>query len=186
MRFLEKVSLVIFSLIILVLSVIICLLIFDFLSVSTINVVLSNALNNETTSNVILGVAIVCILLAIKNIFFGGNSSKEDRNVSDGVLLQNDNGKLLISKETLENLVSGIAKGFEGTRNVTTKVILDKENNLSVQVTLFVEENAIIKDLSTKLQVRIKESIKATSDLDVKEVDIQVKNIAPQEVSMPE
>lgn len=185
MRLLEKLSLIIFSLIILILSVIICMLTLGWLNVSTVNIVLLNALSNPTASNVILGVAIVCILLAIKNIFFSSNS-KEDKIFNDGVLLQNDNGKLLISKETLENLVSGIAKGFEGTKNVTTRVILDKENNLSVQVTLFVEENAIIKDLSSKLQIRIKEAIKDTSDLEVKEVNIQVKNIAPQELTIPE
>lgn len=185
MRFLEKLSLIIFSLVILVISVIVCLLTFNWISLSTINVILTNAFNNSTSSNIILGVSIVFILLAIKNIFFG-SKSKETDNFRDGVLLQNDNGKLLISKETLENLVNGIAKGFEGTQNVTTKVILDKENNLSVQVTLYVVEDAIIKDLSSKLQLRIKESIKNTSDLDVKEVNIQVKNIAVSETNASE
>lgn len=185
MRFLEKLSLIIFSLVILVISVIVCLLTFNWISLSTINVILTNAFNNSTSSNIILGVSIVFILLAIKNIFFG-SKSKETDNFRDGVLLQNDNGKLLISKETLENLVNGIAKGFEGTQNVTTKVILDKENNLSVQVTLYVVEDAIIKDLSSKLQLRIKESIKNTSDLDVKEVNIQVKNIAVPETNASE
>lgn len=185
MRFLEKLSLIIFSLIILILSVIVCLLTFKWINLSTVNVVLTNALNDPTTTNIILGVSIVLILLAIKNIFFSGRPKDKD-SFRDGVLLQNDNGKLLISKETLENLVNGIAKGFEGTQNVTTRVILDKENNLSVQVTLYVLEDAIIKDLSSKLQLRIKESIKNTSDLDVKEVNIQVKNIAIPETNTSE
>ena len=180
MRFLERLSLIIFSLIILVLSVIACLLIFGILSLSTINVVLLNALYDGTTSNIILGVAVVLILLSIKNIFFstGKEESKETNNFKSGILMQNDNGKLLISKETLENLVSNITKGFEGTQNVNSKVILDKENNLSVQVTLHVNEDVIIKDLSTKLQLKIKEVIKESADLDVQEVNIQVRNIA--------
>jgi len=185
MKFLDKLFLIIFSLIILILSVIICILTIGWINISTINVILLNLLNNPTSSKVILGISIVLILLAIKNIFFS-SSNKEDINLSAGVLLQNDNGKLLISKETLENLVSNIAKGFEGTRNVNTRVILDKENNLSVQIILYVEENANIKELSAKLQVRIIEAVKATSDLDVKEVNIKVKNIAPQENSLPE
>lgn len=183
MKFLEKLSLIIFSLIILIISVITCLLVFGLISLSTVNIVLLNAFGNPTTSNVILGVSIVLILIALKNIFFS-SKQKDVEGFRDGVLLQNDNGKLLISKDTLENLVSGIVKGFEGTQNITTRVILDKENNLSVQVTLYVKEDAIIKDLSNKLQLRIKEAIKSTSDLDVKEVNIQIKNIAvPEDIS---
>ena len=177
MKVLEKICLVLFSIIILVLSVIMCLLVFEWLYISTVNVVLFNAINNVTASNIILVISVILILLAIKCIFFSGNS-KDSR--TDGILLQNDNGKLLISKETLENLVSGIAKGFEGTENVTTKVELDKENNLRVQVTLYVHPNAIIKDLSANIQTRIKEAIKSTSDLEVHEVNIRIRNIVPE------
>lgn len=185
MRFLEKLSLIVFSLVILVVSVIICLLTFGLINLSTINVVLLNTLNNSTYSKIMLGIALAFILLSIKNIFFSSRA-KQGEEYKDGVLLQNDNGKLLISKETLENLVSGIAKGFEGTQNVTTRVVLDKENNMSVHITLYVREDAIIKDLSLKLQTRIKEAIKDTSDLDVKEVNIQIKNIAIQEINTSE
>lgn len=177
MKVLEKICLVLFSIIILVLSVIMCLLVFEWLNISTVNVVLFNAINNVTASNIILVISVILILLAIKCIFFSENS-KDSR--TDGILLQNDNGKLLISKETLENLVSGIAKGFEGTENVTTKVELDKENNLRVQVTLYVHPNAIIKDLSANIQTRIKEAIKSTSDLEVHEVNIRIRNIVPE------
>ena len=177
MKVLEKICLVLFSIIILVLSVIMCLLVFEWLNISTVNVVLFNAINNVTASNIILVISVILSLLASKCIFFSGNS-KDSR--TDGILLQNDNGKLLISKETLENLVSGIAKGFEGTENVTTKVELDKENNLRVQVTLYVHPNAIIKDLSANIQTRIKEAIKSTSDLEVHEVNIRIRNIVPE------
>ena len=42
-----------------------------------------------------------------------------------------------------------------------------------------VKENAIIKELSTNLQSKIKDSIKKATDLEVKEVNIKVKNIEP-------
>ena len=50
---------------------------------------------------------------------------------------------------------------------------------MKVFVNLSVRENAIIKELSTNLQNKIKETIKKSSDLDVKEVNIKVKNIEP-------
>ena len=185
MKVLEKIALALFSAIILILSVITCLLIFGWLNLSTVNMIIYNMINNPTASNIILAISVAFILLAIKCIFFD-SSSKDGTGSKEGILLENDNGKLLISKDTLENLVNGIAKGFEGTENVTTRVVLDKENNLRVYVTLYVHENAVIKDLSANLQQRIKEAIKKTSDLEVKEVNIRVRNITPMDKQIGE
>ena len=95
-----------------------------------------------------------------------------------GILLENDNGKLLISKDTLENIASSVVKEFENAENITSRIELDKENNVKVFVTLTVRSNTVIKDLSNSLQFQIKEAIKTSLDLDVKEVNIRVKNIA--------
>ena len=59
------------------------------------------------------------------------------------------------------------------------QIELDNENNLKVFVNMSVKENAVIKELSTNLQNKIKEAIKKASDLEVKEVNIKVKNIEP-------
>ena len=48
-------------------------------------------------------------------------------------------------------------------------------------VELFVRPNAVIKDLSVNLQNRIKEAIKKTADLEVKEVNIKIRNIASED-----
>ena len=70
---------------------------------------------------------------------------------------------------------------FEGTEQVTTRVELDRENNVMVYVNLMVSSNVIIKELSANLQTKIKEKIKTATDLDVKEVNITVKKVAPKE-----
>ena len=86
----------------------------------------------------------------------------------------------------MESLIASVAKGFEGAENVNSKVFLDKENNVTVYVTLFIHPDAVIKDLSSNLQAKIKEAIKTTSGLDVKEVNIRVKNIAPEKLNIEE
>lgn len=177
MKTLEKIGLILFSNIVLILAIIVCLVIFKWIEVDTVRYGLNMLVNNETASKVTISVSIILMILAIKCIFFSSDSKTEK---NDGILMENDSGKLLISKETLENLVSGIAKGFEGAENISTKVSLDKENNLYIHVTLQIKENAIIKDLSLNLQEKIKEAIKKSSDLDVKEVNIKVRNIAPK------
>ena len=87
----------------------------------------------------------------------------------------------MISQETIENLVNTVVKGFESAEDVTTKIAVDKENNLIVYVNMVVSPNAVIKELSTNLQSKIKEAVKKASDLEVKEVNIKVKNIAPKQ-----
>ena len=178
MKKLEKLSLILFSTIMLIISVVFCLTIFGWLDYRFVEDALEIAIKNEVTSNIILVLSIIFILLAIKCIFFD-STAKEKEEYKKGILLENSNGKLLITRETIENLVNGVVKGFDSAEDVTTKIELDKENNLSVFVNLTVKENAVIKELSTNLQNKIKDTIKKASDLEVKEVNIKVKNIEP-------
>lgn len=178
MKTIEKITLVLFSTLMLIISVILCLTIFGWIDTADIGNVLNIAISNNVSSNVILVLSIIFILLAIRCIFFD-SSSKEKEEYKNGILLENVNGKLLITKETIENLVNAVVKGFDSAEEVTTQIELDNENNLKVFVNMSVKENAVIKELSTNLQNKIKEAIKKASDLEVKEVNIKVKNIEP-------
>lgn len=185
MKIIEKISLIVFANLMLILSIIMCLMIFGWLSTDLVFDVVNAALNDSLSSNILLGISVVIILLAIKCIFFESSSADVEKQ-KDGILLENKEGKLLISKETLESLIASVAKGFDGAESVTSKVVLDKENNVTVYVNLLVHPEAVIKDLSSNLQTKIKEAIKGTSDLDVKEVNIRVKNIAPEKLNIEE
>lgn len=176
MKFLDKLGLVTFSVIVLLLSIMMCILVFGWIDLNTINLIVKDMLNNEVSSNIILGFSIVFILLAIKCIFFTSDV-KEINGVKDGILLKNDDGQLVISKTTLEELVNNIVRGFDSAQNPVTRIILDKEHNLIVNVVFNVKETAVIKELSANLQNKIKSTIKSTSDLDVKEVNISVKEL---------
>ena len=185
MRIIEKIALIIFSYIVLILSIIMCLLIFGWLDIGLIENFITNIKISSSLSAIALVVSVVAILLAIKCIFFD-STGKEIAKQREGILLENNDGKLLISKETIENLIASVAKGFDGAENVNSKVYVDKENNLSVYVTLFVHPDEVIKDLSNNLQNKIKEAVKKSSDLDVKEVNIKVRNITQEKSNIQE
>ena len=176
MKILDRIGL--FSSLMLIISIIVCLMIFGWLSVDLVHELVVMAINDSVSSNIMLGLSIAFILLAIKCIFFD-SSSKQEMDYKNGILLENSDGKLLITKDTIENLVNSVVKGFDSAENVTTRVELDNENNVTVFVNLSVKENAVIKELSTNLQTKIKTTIKKTSDLEVKEVNIKVKDIEP-------
>ena len=178
MKILDRIGLALFSSLMLIISIIVCLMIFGWLSVDLVHELVVMAINDSVSSNIMLGLSIAFILLAIKCIFFD-SSSKQEMYYKNGILLENSDGKLLITKDTIENLVNSVVKGFDSAENVTTRVELDNENNVTVFVNLSVKENAVIKELSTNLQTKIKTTIKKTSDLEVKEVNIKVKDIEP-------
>ena len=180
MKFLEKITLIIYSNIILILSIILCLLIFGWLDIDVAGSVVRGMVAGGTLTNIVLVICVIFILLSIKCIFFD-STSREQIKERQGVLLENDNGKLMISKETIENLVNSVALNFESAEDVSTRVELDKDNNVRVYVTLIVNANAVIKDLSANLQNKIKDKIKVATDLEVKEVNITVKKVAPKQ-----
>ena len=182
MKILEKITLIIYSYVMLIISILACLLVFNWIDAELVGQIVNSAITSDVWSKVILGVSVVFILLSIKCIFFS-STSKEQVKERQGVLLENESGKLMISKETIENLVNSVAKGFESTEDVTTRVELDKDNNVKVYANLVVSSEAVIKDLSAKLQTSIKDKIKKATDLEVNEVNITVKKVAdkPQE-----
>ena len=180
MKVLDKIALILFSNIILIISVLFCLVIFGWLSVDVMALYLKSFLNEPMTSNIILGVLIVFILLAIKAIFFTSDAKTENEK-ENGILIQNENGKLFITKQTISNLVSGVVKEVEGAKDISSKVVLSKDNTVNIDVVLFVEQDVVIKELSNNLQIKIKEVVKNSMDIDIKEVNINIKNIEPKQ-----
>ena len=174
MKFIEKVTLIIYSNIILILSVIACLLIFGWLDIEIVQGLVRDLLLFGTSSKIILGVSIVFILLSLRCIFFDPTSKQEQKD-KQGILLANDNGKLMISKDTIGDLVEAVTKQYKMAKDVTSRVELDKENNVNIFVNLVVSSDTVIKDLSADLQEKIKNKVKETTDLEVKEVNIIVK-----------
>ena len=174
MKFIEKITLIIYSNIMLILSVIACLLVFGWIDIDVVQNLVKDLILYGTSSKIILGVSIVFILLSLRCIFFDPTSKQELKD-KQGILLANDNGKLMISKETIEDLVQAVTKQYKMAKEVTSRVELDKENNVNIFVNLVVSSDTVIKDLSADLQDKIKTKVKETTDLEVKEVNITVK-----------
>ncbi len=176
MKGLDRFNLILFSIIILVLSILGCFLQFGWINIDLATDGISFLLENTVASNITLGLAIVLILLSVKSIFF--NSYASESQGKDGILLENDNGKLLVSRDTIESLTNTVIRSFDSAETIMTKVEVDEESHIKIYITLSVHPDAVIKDLSAKLQSNVKEAIKKSLDLDVTEVNIRVKNIS--------
>lgn len=180
MKFLDKLALKIFSLIILAIGILIILLMTGIINIEVISNEIVKLSDGEIAIEVSIGVLAVLMLLSIKGLFF--TSKVQDKALKDGIILENTNGKLVISKESLENLVSSVTKDIPGADVITSRTILDKNRNLIVNVTAAVSKDVMIKDISNEVQARVKDAMKKTADLEVKEVNIRIKNITSKKV----
>ena len=100
MKIIEKTTLVLFSTLMLIISIIGSLVIFGWLDFDIVDEIVTGITNNTVSSNIVLGLNVIFILLSIRCIFFD-SSSKEKNEYKNGILLENSDGKLLISKETI-------------------------------------------------------------------------------------
>ena len=163
MKKLSKLVLVLFSIIILIIGVIINLLVIGWLDYSTAFNAIQKVLTTAPQNKIVLGITEFCMLFAIICIF-ADSGDKEEKKSGRDVLMQN-----------------AVVKEFPGAKEAHTKIGLDAQNNLAVFVDLTVTKDVIIKDLTLNMQNRIKEAIKKTSDLEVNEVNVRIKNIVGSE-----
>ncbi len=180
MKFFDKLVLKIFSIIILAIGIVLILLMTGIINGEIIANEIIRLSDGETAIKITIGVLAVLMLLSIKGLFF--TSKNQDKTLKEGIILENTNGKLVISRESLENLVSSVTKDIPGADTISSRTMLDKNRNLIVNVTAAVSKDVMIKDVSNELQSRVKEAMKKTADLEVKEVNIKIKNITSKKV----
>lgn len=104
MRIIERFSIIVFSIIVLILSAFTILV-----STEIIDVSIFENIFQILNENVVLTICI-CVLLclwSIANIFLKSDSKAEN---SNGVLMENENGSLLITRESISNLVESVIK----------------------------------------------------------------------------
>ena len=176
MKFLERFTLITYSLVILILSVIVSLLIFNWMDFGTVTDMIYALITGSISSKITLGVCVVFILLSIKCMFFD-EKSKEIAKEAQGILLKNENGQLMISRETIDNMVKNAVAGFENVKQCNTRIDVNEENQLKITLFLTVNENVVIKELAGNLQTKIKDEVKKISDLDVQEVNVKVMSL---------
>ena len=175
MTLFEKIVSVTFSVIVLIVSVSFVLTLGGVLEPDLGSNMMQNIMEGEFFSKLLFLVSVILMIMSLKEIAFGKKLEKEGK---DGIVLENETGKLIISKESLENLIAGEAKEIVGTESISSKTFLDLEKNLIVDVNVVVSKDVAIKEISAELQKRIKDVLKRTADLNTKNINIRIKNIS--------
>lgn len=171
MKLVERFSIIVFSVLVFIVSGFIVLVSTDLVGMDVVENIF-NFLSDNIVSTVCIG--LIMILWSIANIFFKDNSSKEN---SNGILLENENGSLLITKESISNLVESELRNTEEIKDYNVKIEFDSKRDLIINVVMTVKDQAVIKEISAKVQENIKLTIKRATDLEVNQINIKIKNV---------
>ena len=171
----ERIISVIFSVIVLILSVVLMLTLGGVLAPNFGANMMASIVEGNFFSKILFVLALIFFVLSLREIIFGKKVAVEGK---EGIILENESGKLIISKESLENLVAGVGKELTGAESITSRTYIDSEKNVTVDINIVVNRDAEIKEISNELQKRVKAALKQTVDLDVKYVNIKIKNIS--------
>ena len=179
MKIFKKICLTIFATIVLIISLLLLLISFNIMEPTIFGILISKILLSQKGTFILIGICIVLILLTIWCLFFSDENAKDDND--SGIELENSDGRLLITKNTLNDMVKGVISNFPSIENSEIKVIIDKENNVIINAEITVVDGTIIKDVSSKLQNEIKSVVKKSTDLELDRVNIVVKKVQKDE-----
>ena len=175
-KVMSKIGFVISAIIVLMLSLLLCTLIWGWITPDQVMSVIVMALSNGVVAKILLGVAIVLVMLTTFSIA-NGSDDKSVNGVKEGVIISKDSGDLVISKSTLEDMVFNTVSKYANVQNPQIGVIVKKNGKVLVYITMDVANDTVIKDLSNRIQNDISSTIKNCTELEVENVNVSVRGI---------
>lgn len=178
MRALDRLISFVFSVIMLVVSIVLILvgvglvepqMIIDMINehVFVEEMITANMFNTLTI------VGVVLFLASLKTTIFLSLFKTKDKSP---ILVKTGNGEVEIAQETIINTVRNVGTSFENIKDVQAKMI-KKRRGVIIYAMVMVYANSNIKEITEEMQKQVKEVVKASTGVNVLEVNIKVKNI---------
>lgn len=178
MRALDRLIAFVFSVIMLVISVVLVLvgigvvepqMIMDMLGTHVFakEIIAGNIWNTITI------VGIILFLASLKTTIFLSLFKNKDKTP---ILVKTENGEVEIAQETIINTVRSVGASFDNIKDVQARM-LKKKKGIIIYAMVLVYTNSNIREITEEMQKQVKEVIKATIGVNVLEVNIKVKNV---------
>ena len=173
MKWLDRLINFIFSLAILVISVVILLVLFNYISYAYINSLINDYLWGADYRLIVIMTTSVVLLAALKTTIFLSDFKKK-RKIP--ILVSTENGIIQIASETIESTAKAVAISHEEVREVTVKKT-NKNKGVNIFMSLLVMQDTNIRTITKQIQDEVKEKIHETTGVLVLNTDIKVKNV---------
>ena len=173
MRFLDRLISFLFDLVIIVLAFTVILVMTNVVNYSVVEGLLKDYVFNFNYQVVIISIAVVVMLLGLKITVFTSTLSPDSKKV---IFVDTPNGKIQINQDTIEGIAKNVIRNYEEVKDVHAR--MTKANKgINMYMILQVYESANIKDIVTKVQNDVSRQITSTTSVEVKKVDVKIKNI---------
>ena len=173
MKLLDGFISIIFSLVILIVSIAIALVLMNFASKEFIFEMLNDYIFNIEFHDIVLATSIVCALAALKTTVFRSSFKSKD---NTPIIVASEHGDVEIAQETITNTVKSVAMKLNNIKDINAKMI-KRRNGIKIYANISVLANSNIKALTEELQSKVIEVIKETTGVKVLNVNVKVKNI---------
>lgn len=171
MKGFEKVLLMIFSVIIIALSVVLILTSTQMINLTDILKVISNwMIANKVACLVIGAVAALGGLIGL----FASPDNGED--MKTGLAIKSEKGTVYITKDTFESIILSVARNFAELRNVRVELSVSEVGVIANIYTMILPDT-VVPTLTAKLQESIKSAVLKQTTVEIKEANIKIKGV---------
>lgn len=171
MKGFEKFILIIFSIIIIVLSVSLILASTEMIDLTQI---INKGINLATANKIpCLVIGAVLSLFALVGLF---SSSDNGEDIKTGLAIKTEKGTVFITKETFESIIVSVAKNYPELKNVKVDIKVG-DTGVIANIYTMILPDTVVPTLSAKLQENIKSSILKQTTVEIKEANIKIKGV---------
>lgn len=175
MNIFDRIILTIYMILMIAVSAVLSVLPFNVIPASYINAAVT-----DLTGNWYYCIAgIVLLILSLKLLFSGFSKSGASMG---GIIRSSEFGEVRISNQTFESLSLRAVKQLSGIKDVKVRVSITPEG-LVISVRALVLPDINMPKMAAEVQGKIKEYVESITDVSVKEVRVDVDNIA--QVTVP-
>lgn len=171
MKGFEKFVLCLFSIIMIVLSILIILVAAEILHVGDLYQVAVNFLIAKKYYVLVVGA--VTALLGLVALFASSDANDDSRS---GLAIKNDAGTVFLNRDTFESMVMSICRNYPELVNPKVDVNISEEGVKAV-VYAQILPDTIVPTLTSKLQENIKTSVKKQTTIEIKEANVKIKGV---------
>ncbi len=169
MRLLDRIVLIIYSLVLSLISIVIIMMGFHILP----EYYIKNFAYLFRTYRYIIGIiGIVFLILSIRVMLSGMRGESSGRSISRQTQL----GEVRISVITLQNIAERAVKGIEGVKEVKSRALLNNDGAV-MKINLVVATNIKLPELVVEVQKLVKNEVESVTGINVAEVKVYIDNV---------
>lgn len=171
MKGFEKFILVIFSILIVVVSVFLILASTQMIEANAILKIGIDWLVTHKLVGLIIGA--VFSLLALIGIFASSDNGDQ---MKSGLAIKSETGTVYITRDTFESIIEGVTRSYAELRNVKVDILMSEEGVIA-NIYAMILPDTVVPALTQKLQSSIKASVLKQTTVEIKEANIKIKGV---------